>query len=157
MRTLYQFVLPDVANDGVTDYSDARRAFERDALSIAGGYTYLGTAIGAWQDKGRVFHERNHVYHVAADAKAAARLTNAAFDRFPDQYAIYRAEIGKGAMIERRRADVGADVLKPFPAYPAEIGAAPPRSVSAFIAEMDAKDRRAPLAAAAAPLTLSDL
>jgi hypothetical protein len=150
MRTLYQFVLPDVANDGVTDYSDARRAFERDALSIAGGYTYLGTAIGAWQDKGRVFHERNHVYHVAADAKAAARLTNAAFDRFPDQYAIYRAEIGKGAMVERRRADIGAeitrdaaklpaDILRPFPAYPAEIGAAPP------------------LAAAAAPLTLSDL
>lgn len=136
MQTLYQFVLPDVANDGVTDYSDARRAFERDALSIAGGYTYLGTAIGAWQDKGRVFHERNHVYHVAADAKAAARLTNAAFDRFPDQFAIYRAEIGKGAMVERRRADVGetrdAATLPPFVHVP-------------------------PLAASAAPLTLSDL
>lgn len=127
MRNLYQFVLPDVANDGVTDYSDARRAFERDALSIAGGFTYLGTAQGAWVDNGKVFRERNHVYHVATNAKDAAEITNRAFNHFPDQFAIYRAEIGKGALVERRKADVGEDMPAP------------------------------PLAAAAAPLTLHDM
>lgn len=130
-QTLYQFVLPDVANDGTTDYTEARRGFERDALSIAGGFTYLGTVMGAWQDHGRVFHERNHLYQVAvpfvAHEVTAAALTDAAFRRFPDQLAIYRAEIGKGAMVERRDAVVGADV--PLP----------------------------PLAASAAPLTLSDM
>lgn len=103
---LYAFNLPNRSNDGATDYRDARKAWETRAIATAGGFTYLGVAQGAWSDNGTLYNEAMHVYQVATRPAFANVLLADAFELFPDQHTIYRAELGTADIFERPHAMV---------------------------------------------------
>lgn len=99
---VYQFVLPDRSNDGLTDYSEARKAWEQAALANAGGFTYQGKVIGGWRDdRGREYVESSHSYQVAAEGAAVNELAAIAFEVFPDQKALFIAKLGVGYTVDR--------------------------------------------------------
>lgn len=98
----FEIALPTVTNDG-KEYSDALQRWEGCALAIAGGFTRRPDGDGHWRDPdtGRVFVDRMRSYRVACDAKEFARLLGIAFDLFPDQLAIFTAEIGEATIHNR--------------------------------------------------------
>lgn len=98
---LHQYNLPDRSNDGMTDYCAARAEWERWAIKAAGGVTYVGTAQGRWVDDGKLYDERMHVYQVALEDGHHDVLMAAAFALFPDQLAIFTAELGTASIVDR--------------------------------------------------------
>lgn len=98
---VYRFHLPDKSNDAKTDYRSARHAWLNDALRMAGGATALGKASGVWRDPsdGKVYWETMWVYEVAIEDEfgedTRRGLVNLAKIAFPDQLAIYSAEVGQ--------------------------------------------------------------
>jgi len=97
MKGLYQFLLPVRSNNGAISYEKARIAWEKLALTNAGGFTYLGQHQGVWQSPTAVaVRDDIHLYQVLCDQAAAHLLYGEAFKLFPDQEAFLLAEIGSG-------------------------------------------------------------
>jgi len=99
---LHTIKLPIATNDGAS-YGEALAGFENDALVLAGGYTSLPLQQGAWRDpkSGTVYKEWVQPYEVACDADTWADLVNCAFRLFPDQLAIFTADLGTADILER--------------------------------------------------------
>lgn len=102
---LYQFNLPEASNDGLVDYGPARSVWEEAAIDEAGGFTSLGRQMGAWRsDDGAIYREPMHGYLVATTRERMEALTARAFDLFPDQLALFVAEVGQARIFERVNA-----------------------------------------------------
>ena len=98
----YEFLLPDRDNAGIV-LREERRHWEAHALARAGGFTWSGVVQGSWRDDQMyVQTESMHRYSVACDRIAFQCLLTDAFELFPDQVAIFAAEIGR-ATIHRRQ------------------------------------------------------
>jgi hypothetical protein len=104
---LFEIALPDVSNSGMS-YDIARKCFEDDALEYAEGFTALPAARGVWRAKPslgdpspKTYRDVMHCYRIACDAGTFAILINRAFYLFPDQLAIFHAEIGEATISER--------------------------------------------------------
>ena len=98
----YEFLLPDRDNAGIV-LREERRHWETRALARAGGFTWGGIVKGSWRDdRMQVYTEYMHSYRVACDDIAFQCLLTDAFELFPDQVAIFAAEIGR-ATIHRRQ------------------------------------------------------
>ncbi len=94
---VYRFHLPDTGNDG-RDYGLARAEWLHQAAFIAGGYTLLGEARGLWRDGSATYAETMHIVEVAVEDGADSvrgHLVALAKQYFPDQLAIYSAEVGQ--------------------------------------------------------------
>lgn len=79
-----------------------RHQWENFAAEIAGGYTRLGEVRGAWRDpNGAMIYEPMMQYQVATTHDQWRRLVALAFELFPNEQAIFWAEIGT-ATIETR-------------------------------------------------------
>lgn len=98
---LYQFNIPSMDNNGISA-EEAHWRFKQAMLDVAGGYTELPLAHGAWRDdNGHVYEEAVIVYQVASDEGAKQHLLHLAFDTFPDQEAIFSARIGEATISDR--------------------------------------------------------
>jgi hypothetical protein len=102
---LWQFTLPNYANDGAS-YATARAEWERKARERAGGLTHIGMTVGQWVDAGKLYYEPMQTYQVAASSDIADELLADAFELFPDQQALFRAEIGTASIVERPRTKI---------------------------------------------------
>lgn len=94
---LYRFFLPLLDNKG-GDYSAAIDEFRSLALDVAGGYTDIGLARGAWRDEktGEVYHDSLALIDVALPNVAQFDVVKArALEIFPDQIALFTADIGE--------------------------------------------------------------
>ena len=102
---LFEIALPDV-DAHAEDYGYERFAWKEEALEFAGGYTVLGKGRGAWRDPKTdiVWAETMHWYQVACDVNTMSDLVAHAFRLFPDQKAIFYAEIGWATIRNRREA-----------------------------------------------------
>lgn len=100
---LYEIQIPVHANGGKR-YELARRTkFQDWLLQYAGGYSRNEHAIiGAWRNvAGEVYIEQMMSYHVACSAQAFEKIMAAAFSIFPDQHAIFTAQIGQADIRNR--------------------------------------------------------
>lgn len=99
---LFEIALPVKANDGA-DYAEALAAWEERALAVAGGFTRLPDADGAWRDPsdGKVYRDRMRGYRVMCNRREFTSLTYDAFRLFPDQVAIFTATIGSATVYDR--------------------------------------------------------
>lgn len=104
---LYEIALPKLDNAG-RDCTAALLAWEQVALTNAGGFTRLPHAVGAWRgNDGREYHDIMQCYRVAVDtAPQFAPLLNSAFVLFPDQVAIFYAQIGTATIRYRNTQEV---------------------------------------------------
>lgn len=101
--TMWQFTIPNYSNDGAS-YADARKEWEHRAIAKAGGLTHVGLTVGQWIDeRGKLFYEPMQTYQVGASTEVANDLLADAFELFPDQQALFRAEIGTATIFERPR------------------------------------------------------
>lgn len=101
---LYQITLPMFDNAGLNT-NVARVQWEKAALQAAGGFTRLPAAEGAWLGPdGKTYTDRSRAYHIACEEWAFAGLLAEAFRLFPDQLAIFTAEIGMAIIHERPKA-----------------------------------------------------
>lgn len=104
---LYQFAIPTNTNEGLS-YELSRKAFENTALREAGGYTQLsGFAQGVWLSVGppeRAIKGQLALYHVAALPEVADKLVEAFWPLFPDQQALFIAELGPAYVHNRPAA-----------------------------------------------------
>lgn len=101
---LYQFTLPTHDNRGLT-YELARKRWAAQAVKLAGGVTApLTFREGTWKGEDREFKETVAEYTVACDELTYAALLAFAFDNFPDQEAIFTAELGEAAINSRPKA-----------------------------------------------------
>lgn len=95
---LYRFHMPDTGNDG-RDYADARLKFRDECLRLAGGYTLGQKVLGYWNEGGVTYLDLNWPIEVAVeDGKGEAtrrRLVQLFKECFPDQLAVFSAEIGE--------------------------------------------------------------
>ncbi len=106
---LYQFNLPTNTNAGLT-YGPARTSWEAEALKLAGGYTLApGFASGVWKGESRVYKETIAVYQVACEPRVGAALEDAFWRLFPDQEALFVADLGPASIINRPPAMVAAE------------------------------------------------
>lgn len=99
-KPLWQFVLPALNNEGTRNYDTARWDFEKEAATIAGGYTYFGLHVGGWKNGDKVQREPVHVYHVAAFSQERDLLVMSLFKLFPDQASFMVAELGLADFID---------------------------------------------------------
>jgi hypothetical protein len=105
---LYRYFLPLATNAGLST-ERARKAWEAEALKVAGGYTLNAFADGVWQGEGgKVYKDRIAPYDVATDREGAAKLTEAWFKAFPDQEALFVAKLGEATILPRELAALGA-------------------------------------------------
>lgn len=115
---LYQIALPDTTvqfqpHQAARNHArQMRDKWVSHALSLAGGYTELGSRAGAWSDPMSVdtVVETMHWYQVATDTKTMGSLVEIAFDLFPDQKAIFYANVGRAIIMprhERTKAPAG--------------------------------------------------
>lgn len=104
---LYQFTLPVRTNAGLS-YELARKTFEREALKLAGGYTAPQSfKRGVWRGAERDYKEEVAEYTVACEPATFKALLAVAFEAFPDQEALFTADLGP-ATIHTRPAEVSA-------------------------------------------------
>lgn len=97
---LYEIALPTADNSGNGTWV-ALGLWEHYALKTAGGYTAMPDARGAWMDTdGKVFNDITRVYRIACTLPQWVLLVAKAFVLFPDQRALFTANIGT-AVIER--------------------------------------------------------
>lgn len=104
---LFRFYLPQRDNSGV-HMALAIEEFQNHLLTVAGGFTDLGTATGKWLDeKGGLHADTLRVVEVALNTEEAERkystLVTFAMELFPDQQAIYSAEAGVGRITVRAK------------------------------------------------------
>lgn len=111
MKTnLYQFNIPTNTNAGLS-YELARKSWAAEALTLAGGYTLLpGFAEGFWKGEGspRVYKDTMAIYHVACDPVVLKALKVAFWRLFPDQEALFLADLGPAYIEPRPVEDVAA-------------------------------------------------
>lgn len=99
--SLYQFNLPTNTNGGLS-YELARKAWEKEALTMAGGYTLApGFALGYWKGDARTYKDTLAVYQVACYPDVLEYLKGAFWRLFPDQEALFCADLGPASIIER--------------------------------------------------------
>lgn len=104
---LFRFTLPTHTNAGLS-YELARKAFSREALKVAGGFTEQPIAQGVWEGDSRTYRETVVCYDVATDTGGSQALLEAAFRLFPDQEAIFVADLGSCAIHARPPAAAAA-------------------------------------------------
>lgn len=111
---LFQYMVPMRDNNGESN-AGARVRFENTLLQVAGGFTRGPTMFGVWADSdGTLYDDTNMPYVVALDfspgdgvflargVESKLEETDTAFFRlFPDQKAMFRAEIGTAQIINR--------------------------------------------------------
>jgi hypothetical protein len=102
---LYLFTLPVRTNAGLT-YELARKRWAGEALKLCGGVTEPQSFHkGVWEsDDGQTYREEVAEYKVATDAETFAKLLAFAFVQFPDQEAIFTADLGEAAIHSRPAA-----------------------------------------------------
>lgn len=100
---LYRFTLPTHTNAGLS-YELARKGFSREALTVAGGFTEQPIAQGVWEGDARTYRETVVSYDVATNEEGSAKLLAAAFRLFPDQEALFVADLGPCAIHSRPAA-----------------------------------------------------
>lgn len=102
--SLYQFNLPTNTNGGLS-YELARKSWELEALKLAGGYTLApGFASGVWKGESRTYKETMAIYSVACEPRVAAALEDAFWRLFPDQEALFCADLGPASILTRPAA-----------------------------------------------------
>lgn len=98
---VYRFLAPTHTNDGATYHPIALESFLADCLRLANSYTILGRVSGAWRDEasGQVYRESMNVVEVAVEdglgEATRRRLVDLFREQFPDQSAVYSAEVGQ--------------------------------------------------------------
>ena len=105
---LYQLTLPVLDNQGHSMVS-AIDALDAYTLEVVGGCSRSGGISGLWRDQhnDKVYADQLVAWHIAT-AETVFRLVLAkAFELWPDQLAIFWAQIGT-ATIEHRQAKVAA-------------------------------------------------
>lgn len=109
MSKLYQFTLPCLDNRQ-RSYEKARKAWEAKAMDLAGGLTILPLAEGAWKspETGKIYRETVARYDVACDRAVALALVQEACELFPDQEAIFYAELGVARLVYPERKETAA-------------------------------------------------
>ncbi len=109
MSRLYLFTLPVRTNAGLT-CELARKRWAAEALKLCGGVTEPQSFHKGVRDNGdgQTYREEVAEYKVATDKATFARLLAFAFDQFPDQEAIFTADLGECAIHTRPAADVKA-------------------------------------------------
>lgn len=91
---LYRFTLPLATNAGLST-EKARKDWEQEALKLAGGFTLLPFADGAWRDDtGRTMKDRVALYEVGCAPKIGLALADCFWRLFPDQEALFIAQLG---------------------------------------------------------------
>lgn len=102
MLTLFEIQLPQRDNAGRFT-TLALKAFEQEALTVAGGFSRCAPIEGAWRDgaEGKDYYDTMIPYRIACTRLQFTRLRGAAFRLFPDQIAIMVAEIGTAEIIMR--------------------------------------------------------
>jgi hypothetical protein len=108
MARLYLFTLPVRTNAGLT-CELARKRWSAEALKLCGGVTEpQAFNRGVWDNgDGQTYKEEVAEYKVAATAAQYKALLACAFDNFPDQEAIFTADLGE-AYINVRAKDAKA-------------------------------------------------
>lgn len=109
MSRLYLFSLPVRTNAGLT-CELARKRWAAEALKLAGGVTEpQAFHKGVWDNgDGQTYREEVAEYKVATDKDTFAKLLAFAFDQFPDQEAIFTADLGAASIHMRQPAAVAA-------------------------------------------------
>jgi hypothetical protein len=102
---LYLFTLPVRTNAGLT-CELPRKRWAAEALKVAGGVTEpQAFNKGVWANgDGQTYREEVAEYKVATDKAGFARLLAFAFDQFPDQEAIFTADLGEASIHTRPAA-----------------------------------------------------
>lgn len=105
---LYQFTLPVRTNAGLS-YELARKRFEAAALKEAGGYTAPQSfKRGVWRGSERDYKEEVAEYTVACELPVFKKLLAVAFEQFPDQEAIFTADLGPATIHARPAVEAAA-------------------------------------------------
>jgi hypothetical protein len=105
---LYLFTLPVRTNAGLT-CELPRKRWAAEALRLAGGVTEpQAFNRGVWEGDGRTYREEVAEYKVACDKPAFAKLLAFAFEQFPDQEAIFTADLGEASINMRPAAGAKA-------------------------------------------------
>ena len=100
---LYEILLP-MANNAGHGMQSAHTDFHAFLIDHYGGYTKGRPASGYWRNgRGIVIHDYMVPYRVACEPTAWLKIVARAFELFPDQEAIFHAQIGV-ATIEARPA-----------------------------------------------------
>lgn len=104
---LYQFTLPCHTNAGLS-YAQARKDWEAYALTYAGGFTRpQAFSDGVWKNtEGNTYKDVVIPYHVACDRIEFVTLLAHAFHLFPDQEAIFTADLGEATIHPRTEARI---------------------------------------------------
>ena len=101
---LYEFTIPTHDNAG-RSYEQARKRWEAHAIAAAGGLTIQpGFAQGVWVDDGKEYRDQVTQYRVACEESTFKLLLAHAFECFPDQLAIFTADLGEATIHERPKA-----------------------------------------------------
>lgn len=79
----------------------ARRDFEDDLLSVSGGLSDRGEVQGSWLSGDIFYQEPMRAYHVATTDHTAEELASMVMRWFPDEVAVYVAEIGTAGVFNR--------------------------------------------------------
>lgn len=122
---LYEIALP-VRDNGGKETAGAMLAFETIALEKVEGYTKRPAGQGAWQGSdGRIYYDDMVPYRIACEAAIWPTILDAAFRLFPDQLALYHAELGVVTITTREAHDHGKLRMAPPgakpPFYPFEL------------------------------------
>lgn len=105
---LYQFNIPTNTNAGLS-YELARKSWEKVALEAAGGFTLApGFSTGVWTGEARTYRETMAIYTVACEPPVRAILEGAFWRLFPDQEAMFVADLGPAYITSRPTATVAA-------------------------------------------------
>lgn len=106
---LYLFTLPVRTNAGLT-CELPRKRWSAEALKLCGGVTEpQAFNKGVWDNgDGLTYREEVAEYKVACDKPTFAKLLAFAFEQFPDQEAIFTADLGEAAINLRPAADAKA-------------------------------------------------
>lgn len=109
MARLYLFTLPVRTNAGLT-CELSRKRWAGEALKLCGGVTEPQSFNrGVWDNgDGQTYREEVAEYKVACTPKQYATLLDAAFREFPDQEAIFTADLGEAFINTRPAVKVAA-------------------------------------------------
>lgn len=102
MLKLFEIQLPQRDNAG-RYCTLALQAFEQYALTIAGGFSRCPPVEGAWQELGmaKVYSDTMIPYRIASTDRGFKQIREHAFQLFPDQIAIFTAELGTAEITYR--------------------------------------------------------
>lgn len=103
---LIQFNIPTNTNAGLS-YELARKSWEKEALALAGGYTLApGFSQGVYTGvvPPTIYRETMAIYTVACEPRVAELLEGVFWRLFPDQEALFVADLGPASIIARPAA-----------------------------------------------------